>query len=291
VPFREQDTGPLLNRAKEWLSEQGYPLEMRTAQTFRKAGFEVYQSQLYSDGETGKLREIDLIALTPDHVGVTRITFAIECKSSKKPWILFSSGETLGMDVFSSYSLMNEKARDVFAGIGWDYSPEMLVGQPAAFEKFRWLKKSPNTAFSFRQAFSDTDSSYTALVSTIKAASHLLASGQTSRFPHFRFVFPMIVVDSPLLLCKLEATGEPELTQVDSGEILFTNPNKIEDVTCIRITTVDALPSFLTEAVREVKQIRKEFRPTEVLLWEEEFGRTYPHELADLSMRKYDTKT
>jgi hypothetical protein len=290
VPFREEDSG-LLNEARKWLSEQGYPLEMQTAKAFRNAGFEVRQAQLYSDEETGKWREIDLIALSPDYVGLTNITFTIECKSSKKPWILFSSGEKLGMNVYFSYSLMNKSARDVMAGIGWDDSPEMHLGHPAAFDKFRWLKKSPNTAFSFRQAFSDSDNAYAALVSTIKAASHLLRSEDDSRIPHFRFIFPMIVVDSPLLLCKLAETGEPELTQVSSGEVLFTNPNKNKDVTCIRITTIEALPSFLTEAIVEVKQIRKEFGSAEAAIWEEMFGSPYPNKLLDLTIEEFGKKS
>jgi hypothetical protein len=109
----------LLDEAKKWLTQQGFPLEMRTAKAFRNAGFDVQQAQLYADDETKKWREIDLIALSPDYVGLTQIAFTIECKSSKNPWILFSSGEQLGMNVFWTYCLMNQPTREIMINVAW----------------------------------------------------------------------------------------------------------------------------------------------------------------------------
>jgi hypothetical protein len=281
----------LLDEAKKWLTEQGFPLEMRTAKTFRNAGFEVKQAPLYADDEAGKWREIDLIALSPDYVGLTQIAFTIECKSSKKPWILFSSGETLGMNVFWTYCLMNQNARKIMASVGWNDVSDDGLEPGAVFKRFRWLKKNADVAFTFRQAFSDKDTAYTALVSSIKAASHLMRAEHDGGVTHFRFVFPMVVVDSPLLLCKLGETGEPELTQVNSGEILFTNPDRNEDVTCIRIVTIDALPEVLTEAISEIKQLRKEFGPAEAVRWQELFGSPYPDKLAGLGTEQHDKKS
>ncbi len=37
-----------------WLEGEGFPLEMRVAAAFRKAGFEVRQSDVYMDHESGK---------------------------------------------------------------------------------------------------------------------------------------------------------------------------------------------------------------------------------------------
>ncbi|WP_353073840.1 hypothetical protein [Tunturiibacter gelidiferens] len=278
----------MLDEVKKWLTEQGYPLEMRAAKIFRKAGFEVQQAQLYTDDEAGKRREIDLIAMSPDHVGLTQIAFTIECKSSKKPWILFSSGNNLGQNVYWTYCLMNQATRSVMASIGWDDLSESDLAPESPFEKFRWLRKSVDTAFSIRQAFNDKDVAYAAVVSSIKAASHLLRAERSSKLPNFRFIFPVVVIDSPLLLCKLGEMGDPELTQVSSGEILFTNPDRNEDMTCVRITTIDELPNLLNEAKIEIKQIRKEFRSSEVALWEERYETPYPHKLADLAIKQYD---
>src|SRR5437899_5982923 len=256
---------------------------MRTAKVFSKAGFEVQQAQLYTDDEAGKRREIDLIAMSGDHIGLTQIAFTIECKSSKKPWILFSSGDNPGQNVYWTYCLMNQATRNVMASIGWDDLSENDL-EPSAFEKFRWLRKSVDTAFSIRQAFNDKDVAYAAVISSIKAASHLLRAERSSNLPHFRFIFPVVVIHSPLLLCKFGELGDPELTHIGSGEILFTNPDRNEDVTCVRITTIDELPNLLSEAKNEIKQIRKEFRSSEVALWEERFETPYHHKLADLAI-------
>src|SRR6476469_3471123 len=72
----------VISAVRTWLDKQGFPLEMRTASAFRAAGFDVRQSSYYVDAETGKAREIDVIAYDPDPLmlGLTRIVFVLECK-------------------------------------------------------------------------------------------------------------------------------------------------------------------------------------------------------------------
>jgi hypothetical protein len=247
---------------------------MRAAKVFREVGFEVQQAQLYEDSESGKWREIDLVVISPDRMGVTRITFAVECKSSSKPWILFSSNVgCAGMSIFWTYSLMSESARKVLSDRSWndpDNGEDPI--SIAMFDRLRWLKKRQDTAYSFRQAFSETDAAYTSLVSSMKAASHLVRPEKPDTFPHFRFAFPIVVVDSPLLLCSLSATNEVELTQIQSGEILFTNPDNQKDVACVRVLTTEGLTNFASEAWSETQQLRKELRHAEAVLWEQKFG-------------------
>jgi hypothetical protein len=76
----------MMPKVKEWLEKQGFLLEMKTAAAFRDAGFEVRQSSHYVDPDTGKSREIDVLARDPDFLGIVDIQFTIECKASKKPW-------------------------------------------------------------------------------------------------------------------------------------------------------------------------------------------------------------
>ena len=268
----------MLEKARKWVSEQGYPLEMHTAKVFREAGFDVQQAQLYADSESGKWREIDLVVISPDHLGATRITFAVECKSSSKPWILFTSNVgCAGMSIFWTYSLMSESARKVLSDRSWkDPDNRDDPVSIAMFDRLRWLKKRQDTAYSFRQAFSETDAAYTSLVSSMKAASHLVRPENPSAFPHFRFAFPIVVVDSPLLLCSLSATNEVELTQVQSGEILFTNPDDQKDVACVLVLTIEGLTNFVSEAWSETQQLRKEFGNAEAILWEQKFGTPMP---------------
>src|SRR5687767_1963194 len=83
----------------DWLEKQGYPLEMHVAEEFRKAGFEVTQSEFYLDPDTNQPREVDVLAtnyveITPTE-RVVRIRFVIECKRSRdKPWVMFVPPDT-----------------------------------------------------------------------------------------------------------------------------------------------------------------------------------------------------
>jgi hypothetical protein len=54
--------GELKTKVEEWISKEGYPLEMQVAQIFQEAGYSVTQSDYYEDFETGKHREIDVTA-------------------------------------------------------------------------------------------------------------------------------------------------------------------------------------------------------------------------------------
>jgi hypothetical protein len=144
------------------------------------------------------------------------------------------------------------------------------------FDRLRWLRKKSETAYSFRHAFTDKDTAYIALVSSIKAASHFIRIKPSGSFPHFRLAFPLVIVDSPLLLCGLNAENELEIKEMQSGEILFTNPDQEGDSTCIRIVTLEGLTDFVSEARMEVQKLRNEFKLEEAVVWKESFGTPIP---------------
>jgi hypothetical protein len=83
----------LSTTVKTWLENQRYPLEMSVASEFYKHGFSVKQSSYYIYPETGKSREIDVMAAKSLFTGnySAKIRFVVECKASKKkPWVIFS---------------------------------------------------------------------------------------------------------------------------------------------------------------------------------------------------------
>src|SRR3989442_788755 len=87
----------LLAKVREWLTKQGYPLELRVGQAFAAAGWGVSHASFDEDPETHKQREIDLYVYMQGH-GLPAIQFmlAIECKSSPdKPWVAFSAPRKL----------------------------------------------------------------------------------------------------------------------------------------------------------------------------------------------------
>lgn len=162
----------LLTRTRNWVETQGYPLEMKVAKTFRASGFEVRQSEMYKDELTSKGREIDLIVFYPNVMGVIQISLAIECKSSRKPWVLFSTeGGGAGMSIYGTYALMTQAAREALADAAPLGSDDPTTSIQAQFSRLVWLKKN-DVSYALRQAFVDTDAAYAALSSCIKAASH-----------------------------------------------------------------------------------------------------------------------
>jgi hypothetical protein len=274
------DASDLLNRVKTWIDGQGYPLEMRTARAFSRASFDVLQSELYKDSASGKSREIDLIALSSDMVGYTRIGFAIECKSSPKPWILFTTGTGPRGLIYRSYALLSEEALTAL-------NKTFGTQEDAIFrhlEELVWLKKPNNVAYALRQAFTETDTAYSALTAAIKAAGHMVRISSESGYPQIRVSFPLIVVDSPLFLCQLDETSESFIKEVESGEIQFQNPDEPNEETCVRVVTLKHLPNFIREAQGEIARLMTEFRPAIEELWNEHSNSEFPNKLWDHSV-------
>lgn len=87
MPDKSLEAGVL-----EWLGKQGYPLELRTAATFRQAGFSTFVSYFYNQQESGKPREIDVVSWSNKDICAVelRISFIVECKASASyPWVCF----------------------------------------------------------------------------------------------------------------------------------------------------------------------------------------------------------
>jgi hypothetical protein len=129
----------LTDEVRQWLDDQGFALEMRAAAAFREAGFEVRQSRHFMDAETGKAREIDVLATDPDIMGIVAIHFAIECKSTKKPWVLLASEDVLsGCNRLFAFGVLTEKTIRAFA----EHIRELLDTLP-------WLRKRVLSAIPF----------------------------------------------------------------------------------------------------------------------------------------------
>ncbi|MEA2007492.1 MAG: hypothetical protein U9O54_00040, partial [Chloroflexota bacterium] len=79
--------------ALKWASKQGFHMEMKVARAFENAGFITSLLSHYSDPDTNKTREIDVVAMISKKVrGLTvQIQFFIECKHTKDPWVVFTS--------------------------------------------------------------------------------------------------------------------------------------------------------------------------------------------------------
>lgn len=231
----------LKKNIKEWLLDQGYPLEMRVAAALREIGFNVIQSRYFTDPENGKAREIDVIASYPEFTGCIDVSFIIECKVSKnKPWLLFSSEHTLeGFNRLLTYCIHSKSARQILIKKGMDI-----------FLQLRWMKKEGRTAYGVTQAFTTgDDTTFKAATSVLKAAiARKMEFNKTFGEP-FLFIFPVILVDGLLFDCYLKEDGKLSIKEIDNGFYFFPWNIKGEAGTCIQIISLNNLPNFAKEAM------------------------------------------
>jgi hypothetical protein len=247
-------------KVRNWLDAQGFSLEMRAASSFREAGFEVQQSSLYRDPQEGKLRETDVIAIHPDFLGMLSIWFVVECKSSSKPWVLLCSEHVLkGYNRLFSFALSSKETK-----------APIIERIQYFINNYPWLQKDGPIGYSLRQAFSENDVAYGAALSVAKATHHLVHGAEKYVAP-LRIGFPIIVVDSPILLCSLTEDGQIQLEERDQGEVLFNADLPIGFGACIRVVNIKALPAFVTEAKGVADRLRADLRSAVKEAWEAQF--------------------
>lgn len=243
-------------KVREWLEKEGFPLEMRAARAFRQAGFEIRQSDLFTDPEDQKSREIDVVATIRSEIGFTEVDYFIECKSSKHPWVVLCADDVLsGFNRIHAFSLLSTKARERFT--------EEFVELSLCI---KWLDKPNRCGYGLRKTFSDADAGYGASMSVVKACNaRLYKNGPQSSPTSFTFTFPVIVVDTPIFECSLAPNGDIELCQVERSSLLFTAtiPNHV--ATCITVVHIDALGSYAQECFANTSCLLQATQPWECL--------------------------
>ncbi|MBG0843204.1 hypothetical protein [Ectopseudomonas toyotomiensis] len=244
----------LVDKFTEWLQKTGFPLEMEAADAFRQAGFDVRQSATYMDPQSEKGREIDVLAMDPDLIGVIDISFVIECKSSEKPWVVFTSDDALShYNRLSAFGITSEAARRAL-------SQGLHRGLPTLGP---YLSRPTRGGFGFRQAMSgNSDPAYDASIGALKACLGL-ALDRDGDMSRLAFAFPVIVVDTPLFECTRKLDGELELTPVERSEFLFSTHIPSHVGCCIRVVTTAYLQRFAREAKALANAIREDLQAEE----------------------------
>lgn len=239
----------------EWLETTGFPLEMEAAAAFRAAGFDVRQSSTFPDPQSDKGREIDVLAQDPDLFGVIEISFVIECKSSSKPWVVFTSDDALSnINRLFAFGVTSDSARKILAN-------NIVNGLPLLS---KYIMRPAKGGYGFRQALGkEADPAYTAAMGALKACYGVAQDRVGASVPCLAFAFPVVVVDSPLFECSREPGGELKLAEVQSSEFLFSAyiPNHVG--CCIKVITKDQLPNFAKWAKQLANVIREELKAEE----------------------------
>jgi hypothetical protein len=250
VPNADHQTG-MLAGVEKWVQESGFDLELASAHAFMTAGFQVQQSSYFEDPESGDAREIDIVAEDPDptYLGALRILFVVECKASKKgPWVLFTSSESMTLgNRLMNFAVLSEGGFDavganidqMMARVGW------------------FAKDNDKVAYAFRQAYAKdgTDPAFAASISVAKACKAATARA-IEKPPSALIVFPLIVVDAPLVVCALDDGGRVELREIDEFEYVFHGLRDQRMAPCIRVVTRERVEGFAEDARAQAGIIR-----------------------------------
>lgn len=219
-----------------WLQTQGYGVEMNVAQSLNANGIKVVQSWLYDDPESGGSREIDVVGRVDDIVGLLNVWSVIECKKSSKPWILFTSKQT-GFNRIHSFAITTDKAR------------ETISKKVLKMVENDWFRKDQHLAYGITEAFtSKEDATFKAGMTATKASiSIMINETKSTSYNAFSFFFPTVVLDGDLFECYLDNTGNPIVTEIDSGFLVF--PIKLSEYNgaSVRIVTLKSFEKYCQE--------------------------------------------
>ena len=243
---------------RTWLGKAGYPFELRVGAVLRKAGWEIEHGAFYLDSETGKSREIDLVATrrvidvgarsvpggSPNNFAAVRLV--IECKTSvHKPWVVFSApGGALRVNsLFSTPRGVDELSQRCTAALGpMDEGAQTLLGPSLV------LAHGITRAFSDGKP-GDPSSPYAALRGSLSAA---LAMGTDALHRARRLattrgwaelIFPVVVVDGELFQYAVDEQGVESLDILERCSVVMPSP-KDGSVVVVEVMTFIGLEKF-----------------------------------------------
>jgi len=278
------DDATLGLRVLKWFEKQGYSLEMRVAQVFKQAGFEVSQFETYVDPESNDLREVDVAASIGCHLHVidVLITLFVECKYSQHPWLIFTSPRR--SDPFTYFSrilrgkhnVLEWKAQESFQGrllagilfsLGRQGTTELgffRVPRNAGYgmtETLRGPNAKDNAYIAMMQVSKCLEAhdvgiemSYQRTIEEYEARAY--ESGfRRGDVPLFcSIAFPIVVVNGKLFECCLDANHEIAISEVNESVVLVSSKDRSgksgleTSVSAVRIVTESHLGSIAKEA-------------------------------------------
>ena len=203
----------------KWLEKQGYPLEMFVSQRFRENIFSVSQSIYYYDYELNINREIDVLA----HKGIfidgefASIEYIIECKSSDKPWLLFSTKRDNPYDpiIESEKYCYNNTAIPIIVH---------LSSQDLVNKLYPFYFNFPNIGYGLTQAFtSGNDLAYKAITSLSKYCESSKISSEGINYHKSKIIIPILVIDNQLYEITLADNYELKIESQQIGYLYFNH--------------------------------------------------------------------
>jgi hypothetical protein len=237
----------LVQSISEWLDDGGYPLELYAVKTLRELGFYCYKSPFFTDNESKKPREIDIIAeiyTNKEKKHFLTFRLVIECKKSANPFVVLCDKQ-------------DEKAllENVLFGNLWVGSrDDMFVAAPFIMAEGRsfsnlfptpCLNQPTRLGYTLVQAHHKNDSNiYAEVYKLAKAYYYEIqkwknyrekeiknAPNKTSRkemIRHFYSHIAVLVVDAPLVEVYLDEFGTTQIIEKEISSVELRLPWKLK---------------------------------------------------------------
>jgi hypothetical protein len=249
------------DRVREWLHKSGYPLELEVAAVLHSKEFSVTPSFIYSDEESGKNREIDIVATKSDKMGFSHAGFVIECKSTPNPWVVFKSRDS---STFAN-SMVGLTLHTDTAGP----AIERLRSKPS---NVKWRLQRREVGYGLREASSgQNDSAYAVCTSLFRASRAWLSSSRVAS-PRVAFAFPVLVVASPIFECSLDDNHQLVLEEVRESSFVFSPPAVGQPSCLVRVVSKALLKHFSEYAAALAQDVHLELEH-EFNIWRESLRR------------------
>ena len=245
-------TDDLRDKVASWLTQSGFPLEMRLAAEWERAEFDVSQSVYYVDPETATARETDIVASKENVASDAYLRFfcVVECKSGREaPWVLFPRR---GLPLNPPSRILALAAPRLTRAYLVRISRRLDITSLAAFTS------THPPAYGMVQAIREKpDHAYTALMSVSKASAALLE--EVSRNPpgddSLEIVWPIVVTEAPLFEAQLSASGQLKIERVERGTVMWRHPTAGRGISAIEVVHAEAAAAFIGEVKTAVDLI------------------------------------
>jgi hypothetical protein len=235
-----QTTHPILEKVKDWLQSEGYPLEFRTAHTFQAEGIDALQGLYVRESENSPPREVDVLArmrFSADRIHF-EVGIVVECKWSRdKPWVIFTASRT-------TMAASACVAQTIGSSLG--EAVMHCLAASANLQSLDLFSSRERNGFGGRRAFAkekDADHFYSTVQAVVSKASGYAYDAdenrKTSEMPRWgRVAFPMIVLDGELFEAYYDPnSNDVQLKEVDSVRLHWRG----SDIPTQWISTVDVV--------------------------------------------------
>lgn len=247
-------SGDMHKRVQDWMSKQGYTLEMKVAKDFQKQHLNVNTGVFYSDCRTKAAREIDLRVSSSMFLDQDRfllhLDFIIECKYSRdKPWILFKSSN-------KSYPDLNM----CFNNASYYGKLILLELSVSSVLNNNFLFKTPSELYygATRAFETNKDVAYSSVMSVCGAIDSLVSSeSESSEFSKAystHIYFPVIITETELFESSLNESNEIVLNRIKWGKLYWKNPELLDTRYLVDIVSYE----YLGDYVASIKEASKD---------------------------------